>query len=206
MRSWRWCMVLTTINHAPATTMMRHSVGTILVDSFVFRRYGVIIVYNFGCKIGGFYVILHVYVYIHRIPFLTARLTCPMRMVRPWPVAVLTFPWLARLGNAATANAMDKSPTGPLRGPSMTARRFWQVKVQDGNDQTAVWKMCDHMQRAKNIVLRVSWPCRQNAHVWCYSMARWAGVGGQCEHYLESQSVNGSGAGRITACIVPLGQ
>lgn len=62
------------------------------------------------------------------MPFLTARLTCPMRMARPWPVAVLNIPTLALLGNAAPANAMDKSPTCPLRGPSMTARRFGQGK------------------------------------------------------------------------------
>lgn len=87
----------------------------------------------------------------HGMHFLTARPTSPMRTVRLRPVAVLNIPTLALLGNAAPANAMDKSPTCPLRGPSMTARRFGQVKVLDGDDQTAVCKMCDHMQRAKTL-------------------------------------------------------
>ena len=77
------------------------------------RHYGVIIVRIFARKIGAFYVTLYVYIYItyiRRIPVMAARLTCPMRMVRPWPVTVLIFPFLGPLGHAAAANAMDKSP------------------------------------------------------------------------------------------------
>lgn len=120
-----------------------------------------------------------------------------MRMVRPWPVAVLNIPTLALLGNAAPANAMDKSPTCPLRGPSMTARRFGQVKVQDGDDHTAVWKMCDHMQRAKSIAIT---PCVLTVPAKCTClMLRYGqgglGLGRQCQHYLGNPSVNGSGLG-----------
>ena len=145
------------------------------MDNFVFKRYGVIIeTAILGFKIGGGFT-------EHGMHILTARLTWAMRMVRPRPVAVLNIPTLALLGNAAPANAMDKSPTCPLRGPSMTARRFGQVKVQDGDDQTAVCKMCDHMQRAKSIAIT---PCVLTVPAkWTCLMLRYGqglGLGERC--------------------------
>ena len=88
----------------------------------------------------------------------------------------------------------------------MTARRFGQVKVQDGDDQTAVGK-CVTTCKVRKTLYSMRLDRAGKMHMFDATLwPGWAGVGRQCEHYLESQSVNGSGAGRITACIVPLRQ